>query len=195
MQGARKRAGRAALSLLLCSLWLTVSYSSLANAEPIAFCHTGAVKLQSFEQHIENLRDMSRYTAEDIDGLIAMQRKGGPEFFSSQIIVQEEMSGSGTFDLRATHGLLDARQYRNITHWTCRRKDYPIVYFVGFRVRKIDGRTIFVARAPGAVNVISLRALDADLSRHVKVRDLSSRKVLCDDLGMGCMPAIFYERG
>ena len=66
---------------------------------------------------IEHLRALKRYTPEQIDALIARNRKGGPEFFSSQIIVQENASGSGTFDLRQTHGLNDAT-YRNVTAWT-----------------------------------------------------------------------------
>ena len=55
-----------------------------------------------------------------------------PDFFSSQVIIQEEQSGSGTFDLRMVHGLSDARHQTNVTVWTCRAKDYPIAYFVGF---------------------------------------------------------------
>jgi hypothetical protein len=138
---------------------------------------------------------MTRYSKEDIDGLVAQERKGGPKFFSSQVIVQEEQSGSGTFDLRNVHGLSDAKHYTNVTAWTCQAEDYPIVYFVGFRVRKIADGTIFVSREKTTVNVISLKAIDPDLDKHTKVKLFKSGKVLCDDIGKGCAPEIFYERG
>jgi hypothetical protein len=65
-----------------------------------------------------------------------------PEFFSSQIVVQEELTGSGTFDLHIIHGLSGTKYYRNVTAWDCQRADFPIVYFIGFRVRKIENGTI-----------------------------------------------------
>jgi hypothetical protein len=55
--------------------------------------------------------------------LIAQALKGGAEFFTSQIIVQEEQSGSGTFDLRLFHGLSTAASYRNVTAWACQADD------------------------------------------------------------------------
>lgn len=39
------------------------------------------------------------------------------------------------------------------------RRDYPIVSFVGFRVRKVEDGAIYVSREKDIVNVISL-ALD-----------------------------------
>jgi hypothetical protein len=167
---------------------------SAASAEEmkIDLCHAGVVDLLSFPDHLNKLRGMTRYSREDIDGLVAQERKGGPDFFSSQVIVQEEQSGSGTFDLRMTHGLSDAKHYTNVTAWTCQAKDYPIAYFVGFRVRRIADGTIFVSREKTVVNVISLKAIDPE---PIKVRTFDSDKVLCDDINKGCIERIFYERG
>ncbi len=166
-----------------------------AAEEKVALCHAGLITLPSFSKHIEYLRSLKRYEPQDIDELVAKQRKGGPEFFSSQVIVQEEQSGSGTFDLRTVHGINDAIAYQNVTAWTCRGEDYPIVYFIGFRVREIHEGTIFVSREKDTVNVISLKAIDANLEKHLKVQIFEGKKVLCRDLGAACAPSIFYERG
>src|SRR5262245_60914886 len=129
----------ASLAFAACALACASIAPAPATAaeQKIAFCHAGLVQLPSFARHIASMRKARRDTAEDIDRLIARNRKGGAAFFSSQIIVQESQSGSGTFDLRLSHGLIDAT-YRNITAWTCEPEDWPIVYFVGFRVRKIE---------------------------------------------------------
>jgi hypothetical protein len=159
-----------------------LTITSHAAEEQVALCHAGLITLTSFSKHIEHLRGMTRYEPQEIDRLVALQRKGGAEFFSSQIIVQEEQSGSGTFDLRTVHGINDAIDYRNVTAWTCRAEDYPIVYFIGFRVREIHEGTIFVSREKKVVNVISLKTIDADLEKHLKVKIFEGTKVLCRDL-------------
>ena len=176
---------------------LTVSLPTAAAAAEmkIKLCHAGIVDLPGFPAHVKKLRGMTRYSKEDIDDLAAQARNGGPDFFSSQVIVQEEQSGSGTFDLRMVHGLSDAKHYTNVTAWTCKAEDYPIVYFVGFRVRKIADGAIYVSREKTIVNVISLKAIDPDLNKKIKVRTFEGGKVLCDDIGQGCVAEVFYERG
>jgi hypothetical protein len=166
---------------------------SAAWADKIAICHAGLVTLVPFRQHVKTVRGSPRDNPGDLDELIARARKGGPEFFSSQIILQEEPSGSGTFDLRRIHGLLSAK-YRNVTAWACEPDDYPIVYFVGFRVRTIEDRTISVSREKDIVNVISLHALDPDLDKHLRVILTEHDEILCEDLGKTCIDRIFYDR-
>lgn len=181
------------IPILLCTLMLPCS-ASAAQVDKIALCHAGVATLVPFAEHVKFLRSSKRYTAEDVAELIARQRKGGPDFFSSQIIVQEEVSGSGTFDLRRIHGLETAK-YRNVTAWACERDDYPIVYFVGFRVRKIEDGVISVSREKHIVNVISLKALDPDLKNHLQVKmEDDGGALLCRDLGEGCIDRIFYDR-
>jgi hypothetical protein len=178
---------------LLFAAALAVSSAAFAD-EKIAICHAGLIELTSFDQHIKNLRAARRYEAEEIDRLIAQQRKGGPDFFTSQIVIQEEQSGSGTFDLRLFHGIANAVKYRNVTAWACQAEDYPIVYFIGFRVRQIADGAIRVSREKDVVNVISLKALDAKLDERNKVTMFQGDKVLCQDIGKGCGPGIFYSR-
>jgi hypothetical protein len=170
------------------------SASGVAAEEKIALCHAGLVKLASFAEHLKALRSTKRYEPEEIAVLAEQQRKGGPEFFSSQVIVQESQSGSGTYDLRMLHGLSDAKDYRNVTAWDCQMSDYPIVYFVGFRVRQIERGTIFVSREKDIVNVISLSALDPTLDSGTKVQVFERDQVLCQDIGKGCDQHIFYGR-
>jgi hypothetical protein len=172
---------------------IAFSVPSAAWADKIAICHAGIVTLVSFRQHVKTLRGSPRDSPGDLDELIARAGKGGSDFFTSQIIVQEEPSGSGTFDLRRIHGLLSAK-YRNVTAWACEPDDYPIVYFVGFRVRKIEDRTISVSREKDIVNVISLHALDPDLDKRLRVTLTDHDEILCEDLGKTCIDRIFYDR-
>jgi hypothetical protein len=167
---------------------------SAAPAGTIALCHAGLVTLGSFDRLIREMRASNRDEPKDIDDLLARARKGGPQFFSSQIIIQEEQSGSGTFDLRRLHGLSGARSYRNVTAWACEAENYPIVYFVGFRVMEIDNGTITVAREKDIVNVISLHALDPELDKHLRVKMKDTNEILCRDLGEGCIDRIYYDR-
>ena len=169
------------------------SVSALAS-DKISICHAGLVELASFDKHMKDIRESRRYEPEQMDGLIASQRKYGPDFFTSQIFIQEDLSGSTMFDLRMFHGLWGAAKYRNVTAWDCQRDDYPIAYFVGFRVSKIEGSTIMVTREKDVVNVISLKTLDPKLDKPIKVKIFQDGKVLCEDIGKGCEPSIFYGR-
>jgi hypothetical protein len=182
-----------AAGLLIAAAYLACMAPAAAE-DRIALCHAGLIKLAPFAQHIKELRKQKRYEAADIDKLIAQARKGGAEFFTSQIIVQEEQTGSGTFDLRLFHGLSDAASYRNVTAWACQANDYPIAYFVGFRVRKIEDGTIFVTREKDVLNVIALKALDQKLENKLKVQIFEGDKVLCPDLGKSCGSGIWYSR-
>lgn len=167
--------------------------SAFAAEENIAICHAGLIKLPSFERHVKGLLASGRYLPEQIEKLKSRNRKGGPAFFSSQIIVQEHFAGSGTFDLRFFHGISRAN-YRNVTAWACESKDYPIVYFVGYRVRQIEDGAIFVSREKDVVNVISLKALDDKLSKGFSVKIFNGDKILCTDIGKSCNDSIFYDR-
>jgi hypothetical protein len=179
----------------LCAASFHTAISPAMGAEEkISLCHASLIKLASFAEHLKFLRGFKRYEPKQIDELIERQRKGGPEFFSSQIIVQEELSGSGTYDLRLFHGLSDAKDYRNVTAWDCQAADFPVVYFIGFRVRKIEKGTIFVSREKDIVNVISLNALDPGLDKHIKVQLFEGAKVLCPAIATGCDERIFYSR-
>ena len=182
------------LALAGAAFFAAAPSAAVAEDMKIQLCYAGIVDLLSFPEHVKKLRGMTRYPKEYVDGLVAQQHKGGPSFFSLQVIVQEEPSGSGTFDLRMVHGLRDAKHYTNVA-WTCEAKDYPIVYFVGFRVRKIADGTIYVSRKKTTVNVISLKAIDPELNKKIKVKIFEGGKVLCDDIGSGCAQEIFYERG
>ncbi len=96
--------------------------------------------------------------------------------------------------MRLFHGLSDAASYRNVTAWACQADDYPIAYFVGFRVRKIENGTIFVTREKDVLNVIALKALDQKLEKKLKVQIFEGDKVLCPDLGKSCGSGIWYSR-
>jgi hypothetical protein len=194
----RKRRHSMRVALLLfaasCAASLPTAISpAMAAEEKIALCHAGLIKLTNFAKHIKLLRGY-KARGYDIDGLIEDQRKGGPEFFSSQIIVQENQSGSGTYDLRNFHGLSEPQYYRNVTAWDCKVEEFPIVYFIGFRVRKIEDGTIFVSREKDIVNVISLKTLDPSLDKHIKVQLFEGTKVLCPDIATECDQHIFYDR-
>ncbi len=158
-------------------------------------CSSGSITLGSFEVHVSELRKSGRYTAEDIDDLVRKERQGGIQFFSSQIVIKQEQSGSGDFDLNLFQGFSDTKaKYRSLKAWACAEDDYPIAYFVGFKVREIHDGAIFVSREKSAVNVISLKDLDPDLDKHTSVKVFRSDSVLCQDIGAACIGTIFYGR-
>ncbi|MEI9924366.1 MAG: hypothetical protein WDN50_13290 [Bradyrhizobium sp.] len=158
-------------------------------------CHAGVVTLLDFGDHIRKLRAMNRYDADMIDTLVKAQRKGGADFFSSQIAYQEAVNGSGTFDLRSFHGILDAKDYLNVTSWTCGADDFPVAYFIGFRVQEAADNTISLARAKGIVNVLSLKGIGAGPNKRVKVKLADGDKVLCEDIAKACVAEVYYDNG
>ena len=169
--------------------------ASAARADKIELCAAGAITMGPFDEHIAKIREANRYEKEDIDKLIADQKAGGPDFFSTQVVIKEEQSGSGTFDLNLFQGFSDPKaKYRSTVKWHCGHDDYPVAYFVGFKVKEIRDGTIFVSRDKEAVNVISLRKIDPDLDKYTKVVDAQSRAVLCADIAEGCVKTIFYGR-
>jgi hypothetical protein len=174
---------------------LLVATASASAAEPIKLCSAGTIRMGPFAEHIDALRKARRYDAADIDKLIAEQHAGGPEFFSTQVVVKEEQSGSGDFDLNLFQGFSDPHaKYKKEKPWACAAEDYPVAYFVGFKVREMGKGSIAVARQKGAVNVVSLKAIDPDLDKHTRVIDAQTHAVLCDDIATGCVKQIFHGR-
>jgi hypothetical protein len=164
-----------------------------AAKENIEFCATGTIKLGPFSQHIAEIRKANRYPKEDIDKLIADEKAGGPDFFSSQVVIKEEQSGSGDFDLHLFQGYSDPdAEYQPRMKWACSHDDYPVAYFVGFKVREIRDGAIYVSRAKGTVNIISLKPFDPNLDKHTGVKNFKDNSVLCEDIGTGCIKTIFY---
>ena len=161
----------------------------------IHFCATGTMTMGPFDEHIAEIRKANRYEKADIDELIAEQKAGGPDFFSTQVVIKEEQSGSGDFDLHLFQGFSDPQaKYNVVVKWHCEHDDYPVAYFVGFKVTAISGGAILVSPAKGTVNIISLKKIDPDLDKHTSVRDFASHAVLCQDIATGCIKTIFYGR-
>jgi hypothetical protein len=172
---------------------LNVPMQTAMAAETIKYCSTGTITMGPFDAHIERIRQAKRYDEEDIDKLIADQKTGGPDFFSTQVVTKEEQSGSGDFDLNTFQGFSDPQaKYKTDTKWSCTSVDYPVAYFVGFKVKEIGSGTILVTPQKGTVNVISLKSIDPNLDKPTKVQDSQSHAVLCDDIAKGCIKTIFY---
>src|SRR5436309_161574 len=181
--------------LLGVNIIMLVPSAAFPEEKQIAICHAGLITLPSFEQHIADLHQAKRFDEGRIERLMARKRKGGPDFFTSQIIIQENISGSGTYDLRLFHGISGAHtKYRNVTGWGCQGDDYPIVYFVGFRVREIIDSQIQVSREKDIVNVISVKKLDPDFTQGTSVKLFDKEQVLCRDIGSGCIDSVLYDR-
>jgi hypothetical protein len=164
-------------------------------ADKIKLCSSGTMTMGPFDEHIAEIRKANRYEKADIDELIAEQKAGGPDFFSTQVVIKEEQSGSGDFDLHLFQGFSDPQAKYNVTmEWRCKSTDYPVAYFVGFKVRQITGQTILVSREKGTVNIISLKTLDPGLDKPTSVKDADNHAVLCADIATGCIKTIFYGR-
>jgi hypothetical protein len=176
----RRRAfGFQSLGLMGIGTALLLAAQAATAADKIEYCAAGSIALGPFSQHIAELRKSNRYAKEEIDKLITDERNGGPEFFSSQVVIKGEQSSSGDFDLNLFHGFSDQQaKYRTTKKWSFLSDDYPVVYFVGLKVREIRGGAIFVSREKGMVNVISL------IDKHTKVQDFESRSILCEDISI-----------
>src|ERR1700689_5324863 len=162
-------------------------------ADTIEFCATGTMTMGPFDEHIAEIQKANRYEKADIDELIAEQKAGGPDFFSTQVVIKEEQSGSGDFDLHLFQGFSDPQaKYNVVEKWHCEHDDYPVAYFVGFKVTAISGGAILVTREKGTVNVVSLKKIDPGLDKPTSVKDFASHAVLCADIATGCIKTIFY---
>jgi hypothetical protein len=163
--------------------------------DTIDFCATGTMTMGPFDEHIAEIRKANRYEKADIDELIAEQKAGGPDFFSTQVVIKEEQSGSGDFDLHLFQGFSDPKAKYNVAmEWRCKSADYPVAYFVGFEVRQITGQTILVSREKATVNIISLKTIDPGLDKPTSVKDADNQATLCADIATGCIKTIFYGR-
>jgi hypothetical protein len=183
------------LPIVIAGCAINLAAPSTRAEQNIAMCSSGAITLGSFTQHILELRRAHRYEPKEIDKLAADERAGGPDFFSSQVVIKEEQSGSGTFDLNLFQGFSDPQaKYRSVVKWHCGHDDYPVAYFVGYRVREIGDGAILVSREKETVNVISLKDLDPGLDKPISVKDFDSHAVLCPDIAKGCIKTIFYGR-
>jgi hypothetical protein len=183
------------LPIMLAGCLFNLASQTAMAADTINFCATGTMTMGPFDEHIAEIRKANRYEKADIDELIAEQKAGGPDFFSTQVVIKEEQSGSGDFDLHLFQGFSDPLAKYNVTmEWRCKSADYPVAYFVGFKVRQIDGHAILVSREKGAVNIISLKTIDPGLDKPTSVKDADNHAVLCADIAKGCIKTIFYGR-
>ena len=186
---------RCLLLIVLAGCVFNLASPSAMAADTINFCATGTMSMGPFDAHIAEIRKANRYEKADINELIAEQKAGGPDFFSTQVVIKEEQSGSGDFDLHLFQGFSDPQAKYSVTmKWHCEHADYPVAYFVGFRVRQITSQTILVSREKGAVNIISLKTIDPDLDKPISVKDADNHAVLCADIATGCIRTIFYGR-
>jgi hypothetical protein len=186
---------RPLLPIMLASCLFILAAPPAMAADTVDFCATGTMTMGPFDEHIAEIRKANRYEKADIDELIAEQKAGGPDFFSTQVVIKEEQSGSGDFDLHLFQGFSDPQaKYKVAMEWRCKSADYPVAYFVGFKVRQIDGHAILVSREKGTVNIISLKKIDPDLDKPTSVKDADNHAVLCADIAKGCIKTIFYGR-
>jgi hypothetical protein len=166
-------------------------------ADAIKYCAIGHMTFGSFADHIAYIKTAKRYDKKEIDDLIKQQKAGGPDFFSTQVVIKSEQSGSGDFDLHMFQGHSDPEtNYKSDQNWACGHDDYPVAYFIGFKVETIADHAITVSRSKGLVNVISLKSIDPGLKAHTRVVETGSNNVLCKDIDAdsnpGCIPQIFY---
>jgi hypothetical protein len=181
--------------IALASCLLNLAGPTATAADTINFCATGTMTMGPFDEHIAEIRKANRYEKADIDELIAEQKAGGPDFFFTQVVVKEEQSGSGDFDLHLFQGFSDPQAKYSVTmEWRCKSAEYPVAYFVGFKLRQSTGQTILVSREKDTVNIISLKTIDPGLDKPTSVKDADSHAVLCADIATGCIKTIFYGR-
>ena len=154
-------------------------------------CSSGTITLGSFKDHIREIRKSSRYGKAGIDDLVKRERQGGAEFFFLADRHQGRAIGLRRLRPQSLPETIPIRtpNIRSVLKWNCNGSDYPVAYFVGFKVSEIRDGAIFVSRAKGIVNVISLKDLDPDLNKHHQVTVFDAAgAVLCDDIWQtGCV--------
>ena len=186
---------RSLLLIVVAGCLFNLATQTAMAEDKIGMCSAGTMTMGPFDEHIAEIRKANRYEKADIDELIAEQKAGGPDFFSTQVVIKEEQSGSGDFDLHLFQGFSDPKAKYNVTmEWRCKSADYPVAYFVGFKVRQITGQTILVSREKGTVNITSLKTIDPALDKPTSVKDADNHEVLCADIATGCIKTIFYGR-
>jgi hypothetical protein len=198
MRSASGRWGVDPMRLLFAFFFAALAFAPPARAaDAIKFCTVGHMTFGSFADHIAFIKNANRYDKKEIDDLIKQQKAGGPDFFSTQVVIKSEQSGSGDFDLHMFQGHSDpGTTYKSDQEWACGHDDYPVAYFIGFKVEAVADHAITVSRSKGLVNVISIKSIDPDLKAHTRVVETGGNNVLCKDIDSdsnpGCIPQIFY---
>jgi hypothetical protein len=198
MRSTSGRWGVDPMRLLFAFFFAVLAFAPSARAaDAIKFCTIGHMTFGSFADHIAFIKKANRYDKKEIDDLIKQQKAGGPDFFSTQVVIKSEQSGSGDFDLHMFQGHSDpGTTYKPDQDWACGHDDYPVAYFIGFKVEAVADQTISVSRSKGLVNVISIKSIDPDLKAHTRVVEAGGNNVLCKDIDAdsnpGCVSQIFY---
>lgn len=186
------------MRLLFALFFAVLAFAPPAQAaDAIKFCTIGHMTFGSFADHVAFIKKANRYDKKEIDDLIKQQKAGGPDFFSTQVVIKSEQSGSGDFDLHMFQGHSDpGTTFKPDQEWACGHDDYPVAYFIGFKVEAVADHAITVSRSKGLVNVISIKSIDPDLKAHTRVVEARGNNVLCKDIDSdsspGCIPQIFY---
>src|ERR1700682_2331402 len=98
---------RSLLLIVLAGCLFNLATPTAMAEDKIEMCSSGTIALGPFAEHIAEIRKARRYEPAEINKLIADQRAGGPDFFSTQVVIKEEQSGSGAFDLHMFQGFSD----------------------------------------------------------------------------------------
>ena len=133
------------LLIALAGCLLNLATPPAMAADTIDFCATGTMTMGPFDEHIAEIRKANRYEKADIDELIAEQKAGGPDFFSTQVVIKEEQSGSGDFDLHLFQGFSDPQAKYNVTmEWHCKSRRLS-----GRLFRRLQGAADYGPDDPG----------------------------------------------
>jgi hypothetical protein len=150
------------------------------DAAPVHNCGRATVTMPSAEAHRAWLAKDVRYGAGDAAAFADKVKRFGPHVLEYQIIVAELMSASAWFDLEGYGGLREAK-VRTIRKPSCEEdKFYPLVVLVGIKAYSITRDALFVAKSPGAYEVISLKGHPE--GRPFALRLAGSREIVCKDI-------------
>ena len=162
------------------ALAIALGASGAAYAAPVHNCGRATVVMPSPEAHRAWLAKDVRYGADDAAAFADKVKRFGPHVLDYQIIVAEQMSASAWFDLEGHGGLREAK-VRTIKKPSCEEdKFYPLVVLVGMKARSIARDALFVAKSPGAYEVISLKGHPE--GKPFALRLAGSRAIVCRDI-------------
>jgi hypothetical protein len=171
---------RGLLTTLTVALLLGGALPGPADAAPAHNCGRATVVMPSAEAHRAWLEKDPRYGADDAAAFADKVKRFGPHVLDYQVIVGEVMSASAWFDLEGHGGLREAK-VRMIKKPSCEEdKYYPLVALVGMTARSIERDALFVAKNPGAYEVISIKGHPE--GKPFALRLAGSREIVCRDI-------------
>jgi hypothetical protein len=168
------------------------SGTSMLN-QAITYCSQATVEMPSADHHRSSLAENSRYGPEEATKVDELAARFGQRYLDYQLILHEELSASGWFDIEGQNGIQEAKVSK-ISHWACNdgENDYPLLFMIGVQPESIRQGALYVSFKRGVYNIISLSSLRN--AKTIPVKLAASNELVCIDVrhcvGLSAHPSL-----